>query len=103
MCSEDRIDLLLEFLTIITRAIQHCIPFSHERGGCHRLNLGTGRTIGLCRFSVVVIAVHVITRKSLGEMTRKLSVTESHSFAQFLGTVSRRNLKVASANSRQLA
>src|SRR5215467_1366142 len=35
--------------------------------------------------------VHVITRKSLGEMTRKLSVTESHSPAQFLGTVSRRN------------
>jgi len=47
--------------------------------------------------------VHVITRKSLGEMTRKLSVTESHSPAQFLGTVSRRNPRVASANSRHVA
>jgi hypothetical protein len=30
--------------------------------------------------------VHVMTRKSLGLMTRKLSVTESHIVAQFRGT-----------------
>src|SRR5271166_2726279 len=42
--------------------------------------------------------VHAITRKSLGDMTRKLSVTESHRFAQLRGTVSRRKPSVASAN-----
>ena len=50
-----------------------------------------------------IYPVHVITRKSLGEMTRKLSVTESHSPTQFLGTVWRRNPRVASANSRHVA
>jgi len=47
--------------------------------------------------------VHAITRKSLGDMTRKLSVTESRNFVQSLGTVSRRNLRVAPANSRYVA
>jgi len=45
-----------------------------------------------------VYFVHVITRKLLGDMTRKLSVTESRNRAQFLGTLSRRNPSVASAN-----
>ena len=45
-----------------------------------------------------VYPVHAITRKSLGDMTRKLSVTESHRFAQLRGTVSRRKPSVASAN-----
>ena len=42
--------------------------------------------------------VHVMTRKSFGLMTRKLSVTESQRSAQFRGTVSRRKPSVASAN-----
>ena len=42
--------------------------------------------------------VHVMTRKSFGLMTRKLSVTESQKSAQFRGTVSRRKPSVASAN-----
>src|SRR5271165_2648320 len=46
----------------------------------------------------LVYPVHAITRKSLGDMTRKLSVTESHRFAQLRGTVSRRKPSVASAN-----
>ena len=36
--------------------------------------------------------------KILGDMTRKLSVTESRSCAQLRGTFSRRNSSVASAN-----
>ena len=47
---------------------------------------------------ICVYPVHAITRKSLGDMTRKLSVTESHRFAQLRGTVSRRKPSVASAN-----
>src|SRR5208282_6653925 len=43
-------------------------------------------------------SVHVTTRNSLGDMTRKLSVTESRSSAQLRGTFSRRNSSVASAN-----
>src|SRR5450759_1545197 len=47
---------------------------------------------------LVIYPVHVITRKSLGLMMRKLSVTESHRLAQFRGTFSRRKPSVASAN-----
>src|SRR5450759_5107172 len=47
--------------------------------------------------------VHVTTRKSLGLMMRKLSVTESQRFAQFRGTFSRRKPSVASANWAQVA
>ena len=47
---------------------------------------------------LMIYLVHAITRKSLGDMTRKLSVTESHRFAQLRGTVSRRKSRVASAN-----
>jgi drug/metabolite transporter (DMT)-like permease len=47
--------------------------------------------------------VHVMTRKSFGLMTRKLSVTESQRSAQFPGTFSRRKLSVASANWAQVA
>ena len=46
----------------------------------------------------MIYSVHAITRKSLGDMTRKLSVTESHMSAQFRGTFSRKNPSVASAN-----
>jgi hypothetical protein len=42
--------------------------------------------------------VHATTRKSLGDMTRKLSVTESQRSAQLRGTFSRRKSSVASAN-----
>ena len=45
-----------------------------------------------------IYPVHVTTRKSLGDMTRKLSVTELRSCAQLRGTFSRRNSSVASAN-----
>ena len=45
-----------------------------------------------------VYSVHATTRKSLGDMTRKLSLTESHRLTQFRGTFSRRNSSVASAN-----
>ena len=45
-----------------------------------------------------VYPVHVTTRKSLGDITRKLSVTELRSCAQLRGTFSRRNSSVASAN-----
>src|SRR5450756_1569158 len=51
----------------------------------------------------IIYPVHVITRKSLGLMTRKLSVTESHRSAQFRGTFSRRKPSVASANWAQVA
>jgi hypothetical protein len=46
----------------------------------------------------LVYPVHAKTRKSFGEMTRKLSVTESHIWAQFRRTVSRRKSSVAAAN-----
>ena len=52
---------------------------------------------------IVVYPVHVMTRKSFGLMTRKLSVTESQRSAQFPGTFSRRKLSVASANWAQVA
>ena len=47
---------------------------------------------------VQLYPVHVMTRKSFGLMTRKLSVTKSQRSAQFRGTVSRRKPSVASAN-----
>src|SRR5277367_4470976 len=43
--------------------------------------------------------VHPRRRKSLGEIIRKLSVTESHISAHRLGTSSRRKTRVAAANS----
>jgi hypothetical protein len=51
----------------------------------------------------VLYPVHVMTRKFLGEMTRKLSVTESQKCAQLRGTCSRRKPSVASANCAQVA
>ena len=50
-----------------------------------------------------IYPVHVMTRKSFGFMTRKLSVTESQRSAQFRGTFSRRKPSVASANWAQVA
>ena len=55
-----------------------------------------------CR-RIILYLVHVMTRKSFGLMTRKLSVTESQRSAQFPGTFSRRKLSVASANWAQVA
>ena len=52
---------------------------------------------------ILVYPVHVMTRKSFGLMTRKLSVTESQRSAQFPGTFPRRKLSVASANWAQVA
>src|SRR5271154_5253031 len=46
-----------------------------------------------------IYPVHPRSRKSLGEIIRKLSVTESHISAHRLGTSSRRKTRVASANS----
>src|ERR1700758_4587282 len=46
-----------------------------------------------------IYPVHPVSRKSLGEIIRKLSVTESQSSAHLLGTSSRRKTRVASANS----
>src|ERR1035437_4415474 len=45
-----------------------------------------------------VYSVQAITRKSFRDMTRKLSVTQSHRLAQFRGTLSRKKSSVASAN-----
>src|SRR5665811_2495395 len=53
--------------------------------------------------TIHVYPVHVTTRKSLGLMMRKLSVTESQRTAQFRGTFSRRKPSVASANWAQVA
>ena len=49
-----------------------------------------------------VYPVHPRSRKSLGEIIRKLSVTESQNSAHLLGTWSRRNSRVVSANSPQV-
>ena len=46
---------------------------------------------------------HVRTRKSFGDMTRKLSDTSSHKSPQFLGTSSFRNPSMASQNSLKVA
>ena len=50
--------------------------------------------------SMALYLAHARTRKSLGSMTRKLSETESRNSDQRLGTFSRRNSSVTSANSR---
>jgi hypothetical protein len=50
-----------------------------------------------------IYPVHVMTRKFLGETTRKLSVTESQKCSQLRGTCSRRKPSVASANCAQVA
>ena len=52
---------------------------------------------------LIIYPAHVTTRKSLGLMMRKLSVTESQRSAQFRGTVSRKKPSVASANWVQVA
>jgi hypothetical protein len=48
---------------------------------------------------IVLYPVHPRSRKSFGEITRKLSVIESHISAHLLGTSSRRKASVVSANS----
>ena len=51
----------------------------------------------------LVYPAHVRTRKSFGDMTRKLSDTSSHKSPQFLGTSSFRNPSMASQNSLKVA
>src|ERR1035437_3925694 len=55
-------------------------------------------TAGRSSKPIKVYPVQAITRKSFRDMTRKLSVTESHRLAQFRGTLSRKKSSVASAN-----
>ena len=52
---------------------------------------------------LVIYPAHVRTRKSFGDMTRKLSDTSSHKSPQFLGTSSFRNPSMASQNSLKVA
>ena len=63
---------------------------------------GPGKGTTIKRFGSRVVD-HVITRNFLGEMMRKLSVTELQNPAQFRGTFSRRKPRVALANSAQVA
>src|ERR1700722_1628785 len=51
---------------------------------------------------IALYPAHPRSRKSLGEIIRKLSVTESQNSAHLLGTSSRRNSRVVSANSPQV-
>src|SRR5450759_4893406 len=79
-----------------------------ENMKCDALIVGGGITGSLIaerltRQGLYVYPLHVTTRKSLGLMMRKLSVTESQRFAQFRGTFSRRKPSVASANWAQVA
>ena len=69
----------------------------------HGPDKGNGAAGKWTDYVALLYLVHAITRKSLGDMTRKLSVTESHRSAQFRGTVSRRKSRVASANWVQVA
>src|SRR5262249_47579895 len=53
------INFLLEFLHIVTRALQHRAVETGERGGGNGLlYLRIGRTSSFCQFSVTVNAVH---------------------------------------------
>src|SRR5450759_3527124 len=64
---------------------------------------GTEQLATKMREALKQYPVHVMTRKFLGDMMRKLSVTESRNRGQFRGTFSRRNPSVASANWAQVA
>src|SRR5450756_2744035 len=87
--------------------ITHC----SNRCGCSNLRCRLfegGRLHGpaayvYCSRIPQLYSVHVTTRKSLGLMMRKLSVTESQRSAQFRGTISRRKPSVASENWAQVA
>ena len=58
---------------------------------------------GILYIAFLVYPAHVRTRKSFGDMTRKLSDTSSHKSPQFLGTSSFRNPSMASQNSLKVA
>lgn len=75
-------------------------PIPHHPKGFEPGRLCEG---GKNRDGIHIYPVHVTTRKSLGLMMRKLSVTESQRSAQFRGTFSRRKPSVASANWAQVA
>ena len=71
----------------------HCITVMGEQSGVDAVSMRVSEGD-----RIDIYPVHVMTRKSFGLMTRKLSVTESQRSAQFRGTVSRRKPSVASAN-----
>jgi putative ABC transport system substrate-binding protein len=54
-------------------------------------------------FNPEIYPVYAMTRKSLGEMTRKLSVIRSRNRSQFFGMVRRRNVMIASRNSARVS
>ena len=69
----------------------------------------TGFQDGKCVFlssgseAIELYSVHVRTRKSLGDMMRKLSDTSSHRSPQFLGTSSFKKPSIAVQNSLNVA
>src|ERR1019366_6752956 len=76
---------------------------THQVTMCPQQQFITNRWVCGADIVTYLYPVHVTTRKSLGLMIRKLSVTESQMSAQFRGTFSRRKLSVASANWAQVA
>ena len=68
-------------------------------------NTVTNNVVGIdaSNNSALIYPAHVRTRKSFGDMTRKLSDTSSHKSPQFLGTSSFRNPSMASQNSLKVA
>jgi hypothetical protein len=64
--------------------------------GEHNVDFPTDFAFG--KLEIMLYSGHTKTRKSLGLMTRKLSVTESQKSDQRFGTLSRRNDRTASAN-----
>src|ERR1700677_3486251 len=85
------------------------------RQNCPSLELGFGRGGRRQQFCshwalrrhgdhpILLYPVHLRSRKSLGEIIRKLSVTESHISAHLLGTSLRRKTRVTWANSPQVS
>ena len=92
-------DLEADAVEIRLRAIRRLDQLRQAQAAS--IGLATGGEHGGRRRKIY--PVHVMTRKSFGLMTRKLSVTESQRSAQFPGTFSRRKLSVASANWAQVA
>ena len=85
----------VEFVELVRTMSRNWMCFAQE--GIER-GFDWSRCLLQYRAVSTLYPVHVMTRKSFGLMTRKLSVTESQRSAQFRGTVSRRKPSVASAN-----
>ena len=73
----------------------------HRRSDAESLESGRNRENSL--LTSLFYPVYAMTRKSLGEMTRKLSVIRSRNRFQFLGMVRRRNVMIASRNSARVS